>query len=139
MISSTTARVVIDSNVWISALVFGGTPRIVFEQCVRDGARILVSEQLLSEIRRKLHTRFSDFTDDFGALITALHDRLDTVQLGEITIDVCRDPDDNMVLETAVLGYAHVIVSGDKDLLTLVSYDSIVIQTPSQFVEVSKN
>ncbi|MFZ1812121.1 MAG: putative toxin-antitoxin system toxin component, PIN family [Candidatus Saccharimonadales bacterium] len=134
MISSKPISVVIDSNIWISALVFGGTPRQVFEHCVRDGIRIVVSEQLLSEIRRNLHSKFPDFVDDFESLRIALHDCLDTVRLGALTIDVCRDPDDNMVLETAVLGAAESIVSGDKDVLTLQTYQAITVLNPAQFI-----
>ena len=56
------------------------------------------------------------------------------VELGGITIEVCRDPDDNRVLETAVLGAADWIVSGDKDLLTLGRVGSVTILTPSDWL-----
>ncbi|MDF1488648.1 putative toxin-antitoxin system toxin component, PIN family [Tessaracoccus caeni] len=71
---------------------------------------------------------------DFESLRLALGDRLVNVELGGITIEVCRDPDDNRVLETAVLGAADWIVSGDKDLLTLGRVGSVTILTPSDWL-----
>jgi putative PIN family toxin of toxin-antitoxin system len=47
---------------------------------------------------------------------------------------VQRDPSDNKFLECAVAGKARVIISGDKDLLTLARYRRIRIQTPAQFL-----
>lgn len=128
------SRLVVDSNVWISALVFGGAPRQVFEVIVHDGLRLVVSAEILTEVRRVVGAKFPDFTDDVEALIGVIQDHLDSVSLGSITIDVCRDPDDNRVLETAILGDAAAIVSGDKDLLVLGSYEGVAIVTPQEWL-----
>jgi predicted nucleic acid-binding protein len=77
---------------------------------------------------------FPEFIDDVEALIAVIHDQLDSVALGSITIDVCRDPDDNRVLETAIIGDAAGIVSGDKDLLVLGGYDGVAIVTPKEWL-----
>lgn len=127
-------RVVIDANVWISALVFGGAPRELIESCVRWGVRLIVSAELETEIRRVVSVKFPDFSDDLDALFEAVEGDVDRVRLGSITIDACRDPDDNRVLETAVLGGADTIVSGDKDLLVLGEYDDIAILRPSEWI-----
>lgn len=132
--ADTPSRLVVDSNVWISALVFGGAPRQVFEGIVRDGLRLVVSAEILTEVRRVVAVKFPDFTDDVEALIGVIQDQLESVSLGSITIDACRDPDDNRVLETAVLGGAAAIVSGDKDLLVLGSYEGVAIVTPQEWL-----
>lgn len=128
-------RVVIDSNVWLSALVFGGNPRRIFEKCINEGHIIVVSEGLLTEIRRILASKFPDFADDFEALLVALRPRLLYIQLGAISVDVSRDPDDNMVIETALIGFAKYIISGDKDLLVLKSYKKVDIVDPGLWLE----
>lgn len=132
--ADTPSRLVVDSNVWISALVFGGAPRQVFEVIVHDGLRLVVSAEILTEIRRVVGVKFPDFTDDVEALIGVIQDHLDSVSLGSITIGVCRDPDDNRVLETAILGDATAIVSGDKDLLVLGGYEGVAIVTPQEWL-----
>ena len=48
---------------------------------------------------------------------------------------VCRDPDDDWVLATAVAGQAEAIVTGDGDLLALGKYQGVAILTPRQFIE----
>ncbi len=48
---------------------------------------------------------------------------------------LCRDPHDNYLLETCAAGHADVLVTGDKDLLVLKSFEATVIVTPKQFVD----
>ena len=129
------ARVVIDSNVWISALVFGGAPRRVYEVVVDGGVRIVVSAEILTEIRRVVSAKFPDFAEDVQALLAVLHDQVEMVTLGAVTITASRDPDDNRVLETAILGDAGTIISGDRDLLELDNFEGVAIVRASEWVE----
>lgn len=126
--------IVIDSNVWISAIVFGGTPRRLIEKIVRDGDSIVVSEEIFTEVRRVLSVKFNDFKADFENLKAILQLYIIKVDLGQIRISVCRDEDDNRVIETAIIGQAEVIVTGDKDSLVLLEYDEITIQKPTDFL-----
>lgn len=132
--ADTPRRLVVDSNVWISALVFGGAPRQVFGVIVHEGLRLVVSAEILTEVRRVVGVKFPDFTDDVEALVAVLQENLEVVSLGSITIEACRDPDDNRVLETAILGDAATIVSGDKDLLVLGDYEGVAIVTPQAWL-----
>lgn len=116
MTSLQASRVVIDSNVWVSALVYGGAPRQVFERIVSDAAAIVVSAELLSETRQILTQKFPCFLADFEALLVTLQQNLMVVLLVSITISASRDPDDNKVLETATLSHVTETISGDKDL-----------------------
>jgi uncharacterized protein len=127
-------RVVIDSNVWISALVFGGKPRQVFERVVENGDTIITCEEILSEVRRKLNQKFPDFVHDFEAILSTMSGRVVRVKLGKFNIKICRDPDDNKVLEAAKIGQAAVIISGDKDLLTLKEFEFKPILPPQIFL-----
>lgn len=131
-------RVVIDSNVWISALVFGGNPRKVFETIVRQGGTIVFSHHIFIEVRRILAQKFPDFMEDFEALLVVVRRNILVVHLDGIAVDVCRDENDNAVIQTALAGSAGMIVSGDKDLLTLKHYKKVTILNPRQFVEKQK-
>jgi len=52
---------------------------------------------------------------------------------------ICRDPKDDFILECAQTGNADLIVTGDKDLLSLKSFGSIQIVTPRQYLDISGN
>lgn len=128
-------RVVLDTNVLLSALVFGGRPRQVVELLARDLIDVVISEEILTEMRRHVANKFPAFTDDLVKFEMLLEQDSELVKLGGITITVCRDADDNRILETAVLGSCEYIVSGDKDLLVLERYKSIQILKPAEFLE----
>lgn len=127
-------RVVLDTNVWLSALVFGGKPRKVVELLVRDLIDIVISQEMLTEMRRKIVGKFPDFIEDLEHMELLIERDVELVKLGSLTINICRDPDDNRIIETAAIGVCEYIVSGDKDLLSLGSYKEIRIVTPSDFV-----
>ena len=61
------------------------------------------------------------------------------VQTGGNLKGVCRDPSDDMVFECAVLAKAAVIVSGDKDLLAVRTYEGIRVMTPREFLQLSES
>lgn len=128
-------RIVIDSNVWVSALVFGGKPRHIFERVIADGWTIIVSEEIFTEVRRVLAVKFADFVDDFESFQAVLQPYTLKVQLGSIKVSACRDEDDNRVIETALIGTTSHIITGDKDLLVLSNYKKIIILEPSDFLE----
>lgn len=130
-------RVVIDSNIWISSLVFGGNSRVAIQLLIKEGYALVVSEEILTEVRRILHQKFDSFTQDFEDLLVAMRPRLLITRLGKVLIDVCRDPADNIILETAVLGKASHIISSDKDLLVLEKFQAIAILSPREFLTIS--
>jgi putative PIN family toxin of toxin-antitoxin system len=127
--------VVIDSNVWISALQFASkltTPRLAIEQAVRDHT-VAICRPIEDEVLRILVAKFGWKSADVAAAVEAvLPFPLRTNISGNLRI--CRDPNDDMILECAVASGAQVIVSGDKDLLVLGSYQGIRIMNPPEFL-----
>jgi putative PIN family toxin of toxin-antitoxin system len=130
--------VVIDTNVWVSALHFAlkrGTPRLAIEKAVRE-CIVAICHPIEDEIRRILTEKFGwKATDVTAAVEAVLPFPLQTNISGNLR--VCRDPNDDMVIECAVLADAQVIVSGDKDLLVMGSYQGIRIVTPAEFLQES--
>ena len=82
-----------------------------------------------------MSTKFKDFIEDFEAFQSILRPYLIEVKLGSIKVSKCRDEDDNIVIETALIGDAVCIISGDKDLLDLMEYERLPIINPSDFLE----
>lgn len=130
-----TQRFLIDTNVFLSALLFGGNPRKVVESILLDGHVIIISEEIYTEMRKVLTKKFPKYIDEYKAFEALLRINTISVPLGTISINVCRDPKDNMILETAVLGNCEYIITGDTDLLVLKSYKDIGILTPAQGIE----
>lgn len=126
--------VVLDTNVWISALEFGGTPdAALFRALTRD--QLAISDFIRAEIERVLTQKFDR---DPVELRIILDELLTQALLIDATGDVkgvCRDPKDDAILETASKANADYLVAGDKDLLTLGRYGRTAIITPSAYVE----
>ena len=129
-------RVVLDTNVVISALLFGGIPRKVLERGLREEIVLLFSEEMLNELRGVLERpKFSFDPGPVRAIVRQM------VHCGEMVTPAVRieeireDPADNRILECAVAGDADCIVSGDTHLTDLERYSGIRILTASQFLE----
>jgi putative PIN family toxin of toxin-antitoxin system len=128
-------RVVLDTNVLVSALVFGGTPRLVTGLITQRLIRPVMSEEIMTELRRTITLRFSEHISGITRYEKLLRRYAIWVELGSQTVTVSRDPDDDRIIETALIGQCGHIVSGDKDLLSLEVYKGIKIVKPAEFLE----
>lgn len=137
-------RIVVDTNIFISATFWGGPPRDVIE-LVRDNKVTLLT---LTEITAKLNRvlNYPKFAKLFKAVRRTPQDILNEyLQLTEevtpdfVPLGVIRDTKDNMILAAAVGGSASCLVTGDKDLLDLRQYKQVTILTASQFIELLTN
>jgi putative PIN family toxin of toxin-antitoxin system len=130
-------RVVLDTNLLISAaLVAQGKPRRVLTWA-RTNAPLIASLPLLKEIRTRLERpKFRKYlsAEDAESFVLDFAAVCEKPALSG-SIRVCRDPDDDMVLETAVAGRADCIVTGDQDLLVLDPFQGIRILAPADFLK----
>jgi putative PIN family toxin of toxin-antitoxin system len=115
-------RAVVDINVWVSSQLSRlGVPARV-QQAYRDGKFThITSEPLLADLasvlsRPRIAQKYHVTTEDIADLTRLLQNGSVIVPISG-TVRVCRDPDDDVVIETAIRGRADVIVSGDADLL----------------------
>ncbi len=132
-------RAVVDTNIFVSALIRpNGKPGLIIQN-LRDGNfTLLYSDVLLNEwldvlscprIQNKYHITY----EDIQTVLMLILLRGEAVKSNR-QITTCRDPKDNQFLEIAVAGQADVIVSGDKDLLVLDPFENIPIVTPYKFL-----
>lgn len=96
---------------------------------------MVTSAGLLDEYEEKLVRKFKLTPDLAGSNATLLRSMMEVVEPLPLPIPVCRDPDDDLVLATAVAGGCECIVTGDKDLLVLGSYEAVDIISPGDFAE----
>jgi putative PIN family toxin of toxin-antitoxin system len=128
-------RVVADTNVFISALMFGGLPGIFLDLALRRKFALVISTAVLDELNEKLRGKFAVSERDALAIRAKLEGNADVADPSFELNAVPDDPDDNRILECAVAGKADFIVSGDRHLLRIESYDGIAIVSVRQFLE----
>jgi putative PIN family toxin of toxin-antitoxin system len=120
-------RLVFDTNVYISAFVVPGSKSdLAFRLAVRGAFDLVVSTEILAEVREKLSSKF-------GFLEVEI-ERVERVILGaatsvepEVELHVLEDEPDNRILECATAAGASAVVTGDRHLLDLKGYEGIGI------------
>jgi uncharacterized protein len=118
-------RIVLDTNVVISGLLWGGQPNQIISQTETNGAlRLYSSEAMIEELNHSLHypkfaKRLKAHGYDADEACNIYRALVTIVEPGPLRALVQRDPDDDVVIATAVAANATLIVSGDKDLQDL--------------------
>ena len=128
---------VIDTSILISAALSPhGKPRRVVEHVLRHD-RIIFCEQTAWELSsRLLREKFSKW-QSIENREQFISNTMKFAKFTSITgtLRACRDANDDMFLETALLGRADAIITGDKDLLVLHPFKDIPILTAADFLE----
>ena len=132
---------VVDTNVIVSALIRPAGAAGILMRRLREGAFTAVfSPELIDEIAAvlchpKIRTKYRTNPKDFEDIAALFALRGDLVTCEE-RIRLCRDPDDDFLLETAVSGNADYLVTGDEDLLSLKKLRQIKILKPAPFLAI---
>lgn len=129
-----TLGVVLDTNVLVSALGFGGPPLDVLFRTFDDEVRLLASVATLDELERVMHYDRLPFTQTDRVQYLAILRREADIIEPHNSVEVARDSDDDKFLGVALDGGADYLVSGDDDLLSLDSYEGTAIVTPDEFL-----
>ena len=127
--------VVLDANIYISAFFWGGNPRAVLERVIKKQDELLVTEEILDEIknvltRPKFHTGINEI-DFFIKSIEEIGNKIDAkskIKNGS------RDKTDNKYIECAIAGKADYIISGDSHLLEMKKYRNIKIVSAREYL-----
>ena len=139
-------RVVVDTNVWVSAALNpSGHPAQVLTALATRRFTLLVSQPMLAELRevllrprltRKYHLTEAA-VDEFVAL---LRERAQEVSV-DGSVKICRDPDDDVIIETALRGRAEVLVTRDDDMkgaaevIEVLAEAGVAVRTVQRFLD----
>lgn len=127
-------RAVLDTNVLISGVVFGGKPREILEMVRNKELLGITSPILLAELGDVLSKKIVYPKSKVLQVEKKMRKTFRVVHPIK-SISAVADDDDNRVLEAAIEGKCEYIVTGDKDLLDLESYKGIRILTPTGFLD----
>jgi putative PIN family toxin of toxin-antitoxin system len=129
-------RAVPDTNVLVSAFVFKGLPASLMDVAADEIFKPVTSQTLLDEFDEILQRKFHWPVSRRDAVLRKLQIICDVVSASNSLHVIKADPDDDRVLECAIAGRADYIISGDKHLLNLGSYNGIAIVTVRQFMDI---
>jgi len=128
-------KVVLDSNIIISALVFGGKPRIILEKIIFGKIEGIISTDILNELLGVLKDKFKYIPEELLKIKNLISNRFITIKTNYIPNIIKEDPDDNFVLAICHKADINCVVTGDRHLLDVREYKGIKIIKPDTFLK----
>lgn len=124
-------RIVLDTNVYIGAALQGELTEDILEKVVENpDIYLIISEEILLEIERKLQEKFHWSAERIELFLNRIRKLAEIVTPAEKLEILKRDPDDNKIIECAVAGEVDLIVTADQDLIKLKIFRDIGIIHP---------
>ena len=127
-------RVVFDTNILFSAVGWRGNPYECVQAARQGKCLSLTCEPILAELAEKLQLKRGMDTHNAAETTDEIRAFSRVVEIPGALKVVAADPDDDAVVECAVIGQAQFVVSGDRHLLTMGNYQGIQIIKSAQFL-----
>jgi len=129
-------RVIIDTNVLISGIFFGGPPAKILEAWHGGELKLVVSPEILEEyfeVCERISVRYPDI--DIAPILVLVARNSQVVESPPLAEQISRDVDDDKFIACAIASDTRTIISGDNDLLTVSGYERVQVMTPRDFVD----
>ncbi len=128
-------RVTADSNIYISALLFGGPPDDILKLAEQGEIHLSISGAILDEVSRVLRDKFRLSPEELQMALTRIEGMTENVNSTQ-TVDVVKEnPTNNRILECAQAGKSEYLVTRDKHLLQLGTFQGTKIILAADFLE----
>ena len=134
----TKLKIVPDTNVYISGIIFGGNPRKVLELAKDKKVVAFTSTSILLEVAEKLNQKFHWDEEKVSKTLKAISKITEVVIPATRLSVVKKDPTDNKIIECALESEANYIISGDKHLLDIREFEGIQIITSGNLLKIIK-
>ncbi len=131
-------RVTADSNIYISALHFGGPPDDFLNLARAGSIHLTISDEIIDEVTRVLRVKFQWSLETVALFRERVADFTEKVIPAQKLNVIEEDPPDNRILECAVEGRSEYIVTRDNDLLRLFSYGGTKIIKVADFLGIAR-
>ncbi len=133
-------KIVLDTNILISALGWKGNPNEIFRRVADGDFELIISQKQLEELKEVMdYPKFTFTEGQKSKFIAILLEIAKVVEISEKLKVIKEDPDDDIILETAVENNADFIISGDDHLLNLKKYNNVKIVTAAEFLSQVQN
>ena len=132
-------KIVVDTNIFISAYIYGGDVRGITTRYAKKSDALFITDEIMNEVKNVFgRPKFGLSKEQFDYVITDIekHGNKVTVLPQHQIGAVCRDPKDIKYLECAVAAKADCIITGDLDLLVLKEYNGIKILTAKEYLDI---
>ena len=129
-------RIVLDTNVLLSAILFAGTPGRILDAWRAGEVELVIAPDIVDEyvsVSARLEERYPDV--DIQPIIALVIRNSKLVPTTLLPTPVCGDPDDDKFLACALSSGTEIVVSGDKKLRAVSGYQGIRVLTPRQFAD----
>lgn len=127
-------RAVLDTNVVMSAIFFGGVPFKVLNAWHNGEFELVVSEAVMAEYREiaaRMKAKFPSIESEIW--MRYIEDHATMVSAVPLATQVCEDADDDVFLACAIAASAKIVCSGDKHLLACNGWNGVEVLTPRIF------
>lgn len=132
-------KIVLDANIFVSALFWGGNPRIVLERAINKTDELFISKEIIDEIEEVIgRPKFHAGKDEIEYYIKSIEEISNKIVPKNKIRKGSRDMTDNKYIECAITADANYIISGDTHLLELKNYKNIKIVTAKEYLETIK-
>jgi len=129
-------KVVLDTNIIISAVLFGGRPRELLKQVIEGKIIMGISLPIIEEVKDVLSRDKFNYPAHMRQFVISQLEEIATLVEPTVFIGIIeKDDDDNRILECAVEFGANCIISGDSHLLELKNYNDIEVVSASIFLD----
>jgi len=123
-------KVVLDTNVFISAFFWKGAPYQIFKRILEGAILNFVSPQILEELKERLLDKFKLPPEKVREFLEIIIFNSQIIYPKKKLNIVKEDPPDNKIIECALEAQASFVISGDKHLLEIKKYKGIEIVSP---------
>ena len=129
-------KVVLDTNVFVSALGWEGASRKIFQNCIRGNLELFISAGIFDEIKRVLHyPKFKFSQDEISEFLDQILEVGNFVET-KVRVEIIQDdPSDNKFLECAATVNADYIISRDPHILKIKEFEGIKVISPEDFIK----
>ena len=128
-------KIVLDTNIFISSFFWGGNPRKIVQRIIDGKDELFICKEILQEIASVMaRPKFNVSNESVMRFIHSIEDIANHIVLSGIVQQVCRDSEDDKILECALLANADYIITGDTDLLIFEEFRGVKIITANEYV-----